>query len=198
MNNPNWTELNSGWWGPNAGGNPYTDTGIASYDCYGTFDPVTPQGYVAGLSRNFAGQSSAGYGIATGGIPQYWTEWGDLSGSIKIGNNTVRTGDNFAVGTTTVEPWMNYWIQFLKAIRDGMVNTSPQKLIGFNYWGGWENQNTSIMYKTGTGAASQYFLNWRGQILRNFFINDGMARIPVPTGIYTEASPSFGGRQQYF
>lgn len=201
MNNPNFSETSSGWWGPNAGGNPYSDTGIVCYDYYGNQrgnQSVKPADYVFDLATIFAGQSLAGYGIATGGYPQFWCEWGDLSGSIYLGNNTKQSGDNFVVGTTTVEEWTEYWIAFLKAIRDGLVNTTPQKLIGFNYWGGWESQNSSILIKTGSGPSSQYSLNWRGQILRNFFINDGMARTPIPNGAYTEASPSFGGRQQTY
>lgn len=196
MNNPNFSEVSSGWWGT------YADTGIVCYDYYGNARgnrSVKPADYVFDLNQLYAGISpTAGYGIGTGGYPQFWCEWGDLSGSIYLGNNTVASGDNYVVGTTTVEAWMNYWIAFLKALRDNLVNTTPQKLKGFNYWGGWENQNTSILWKTGSGASSHYFPNWRGQILRDFFINDGRVRTPVPTGAYTEANPSFGGRQQYY
>lgn len=200
MNNPNFAEVSSGWW------STYNDTGIVCYDYYGNARgnrSVKPADYVFDLSQVFAGTSpTAGYFIPTGGKPQFWCEWGDLAGSIYLGNNTQTTpgnSDNYVVGTTTVEAWSNYWIAFLKAVRDNLVNTTPQKLCGFNYWGGWENQNSSILYKTGTGDSSQYFPNWRGQILRDFYINDGRVRTPIPVaGAYTEASPSFGGRQQNF
>ncbi len=196
MANPNFSEVSSGFWSgyPSAGN-------IVCYDYYGNWNqisPVTPAGYIADLSSIFAGQSLSGYGISTGGIPQLQCEWGDLSGSIQLQGQSQRTGDNFISGTTSIEAWHKFLIDFYKAYRDNLV---PTKLIGFNYWGGWENQNTSILWKTGSGAGSQYFLNTRGQILAAFYKGNGLGRIPVNTNAsatYSEADPSFGGRDMYY
>lgn len=193
LNNPNFSETSSGWW------SGHTDTSIVCYDYYGGWNgtsSVDPSGYVADINTIYAGNSLSGYGISTAGLPHFWGEWGDLSGSIMLRKGSVRTGDNFVTGTTTVEEWMEYWLDYLKAIKT-LVDAG--KVIGYNFWGGWENQNTSLFYKTGSGASSQYYLNWRGQMLAAFFISNGLARIPtLTTGTFTEADPSFGGRQMHF
>lgn len=196
VSNPNFSEVSSGFWdGYPAQGN------VVCFDYYGNWNgvsPVTPAGYIADLNSIYAGQSLSGYGISTGGIRQFHMEWGDLSGSIQLGGLSQRTGDNFVTGSTPgIEVWLQYLIRFYKAYKDNLVDTN--KLLGFSYWGGWEGQNTSLLWKTGSGASSQYFLNSRGQILAAFFKGNGINRIPVQTtGSYTEASPSFGGRNMSF
>lgn len=192
--NVNWDDVNSGAW------SGMLDSGISCFDCYGVHlkPGGKPSNYVTQFLQNYAGQSDAGYGIPAGGKPMFWGEFADLAHAMYLSPTNVTGSDNFAVGTTTVEQWEYALVDFFKTIRDGLINVSPRKLIGFNWWGGWEGQNTSILIKTGSGVNSKYTLNWRGQILRNFYINDGMGRTPVVTGTYTEAGPSFGGRQQYF
>lgn len=192
--NPNFSEVSSGWWGT------YSDSGFNCFDYYGNARGTgsIPADYTYDLGQVYAGVSpTAGYGISSGGYPIFWCEWGDLSGAVMpLGKGAVTSGDNFVSGTTTVELWMEYWINYLKALK---VLVDAGKLVGYNYWGGWENQNTSIFYKTGSGASSQYYLNWRGQMLAAFFISNGLTRIPTLTsGSFSEADPSFGGRQMHF
>lgn len=59
-------------------------------------------------------------------------------------------------------------VALYKALRDHLVPPAGH-LVGFNYWGGWEGQDTSIVDKVG----DKYFLNFRGQILQTFFMNNG-------------------------
>lgn len=196
LNNPNFSETASGWWG----GGAYSDTGIVCYDYYGGYNGtslVTPAGYSRDVDEVYAGRNpETGGFIPTAGYPQFFGEWGDLSGSILLAKG-VRTGDNFVVGTTQLEDWMHYWVQFLKMLK---VQADAGKVIGFNYWGGWENQNTSVLYKTGSGAGSQYFPNWRGQMLANYFKGNIVTPRPpqITAGTFTEADPSFGGRNMHF
>lgn len=201
LNNPNFSEVTSGWFGAGA----YSDTGIVCYDYYGGYrrgnnltptDLSLPADYTYDVNQTYAGTSLAGYGVGTASKPQFFGEWGDLSGSIHLRKGTP-TGDNWVTGTTSNEDWMTFWMQFLTAIK-ALVDAG--KISGFNYWGGWEDQNTSILYKVGSGSNSQYFPNWRGQMLANFYKgNGGMARLPViKAGTFTEANPSFGGRNMHF
>lgn len=196
LNNPNFSEVSSGWWG----GSPsvYTDSGFVCYDYYGaarSSAQTAPSDYQWELEQVYAGISpTAGYGIGAGGFPQVWGEWGDLSGSIKIPGK--KTGDNFVVGTTIFEDWVNYWVNFIKMLT---TLSDAGKLAGVNFWGGWEAQNTSLLYKTGSGANSQYFPNWRGQLVAQAFRGLTSGRRPVNIlGTFTEASPSFGGRDMHY
>jgi hypothetical protein len=54
------------------------------------------------------------------------------------------------------------------------------KLEEFNLWGGWEDQNTSIVNKTGSGAGSVYTLNELGLEVQRFFDNIAGV-VPLPT-----------------
>lgn len=193
LNNPNFSEVTTGWWD----GTAYTDTGFVCYDYYGAYrgtGKVRPEDYEYDINQTWAGTSLDGYGIGSASIPQFVGEWGDLSGSISIPG--VRTGDNFVAGTTKVEDWVQYWRRFLTTLTT-LVDAG--KVTGFNYWGGWEEQNTSILKKTGSGSSSVYTPNWRGQILSTFLRGGGIKRNPViTTGAFTEASTSFGGRAQNY
>jgi hypothetical protein len=55
----------------------------------------------------------------------------------------------------------------LNQIYDDLV--IPGVLEEFNLWGGWEEQNTSIVNKTGSGSGSAYSLNELGTELQSFF-----------------------------
>lgn len=186
--NPNFADVSSGYWsGYSAQGNR------VCYDYYGAHPSgggIKPEGYVYDLSEIYAGRSLDGYGLSTGGIKQFHMEWGDLSGSIYISPTAVRNGNDFVPASVTIEPWHDALIKYYRAYRDNLI---PAKLDGYSYWGGWQDQNTSIVYKTGSGDSSQYFPNSRGQILAAFFIGNGLGRIPVPTRDGTQ-SDGWGGR----
>lgn len=193
LNNPNFSEVTSGWWD-----GAYSENGIVCYDYYGGArgtGKVHPGDYAYEINQVYAGTSpTAGYGIGTADLPQFIGEWGDLSNSISI--NGTRSGDNFATGSTNLYEWVDYWRRYLNTMTD-LVDAG--KVIGYNYWGGWEDQNTSILDKSGSGASSQYFPNWRGQMLSHYLLNGRMARNPIiNNGTYTEASPSFGGRDMFY
>lgn len=201
FNNPNFSEITSGYWGA------YTDTSPnLSYDYYGGYrggnglatfgTDVTPAGYQYDIDQTYAGISLQGYGLGTGGYKHMWGEWGDLAGSIALGGQTVRSGDNFVNGTTTIEQWHDYWIRWCRAIT---TKVNQGKIMGLSIWGGWEGQNTSILGKTGSGAGSQYYLNSRGQILQQFFLNGKMDRLPSLTYTPTTYSEgTFCGRDYHF
>lgn len=193
--NPNFTEVSSGSW---AG---YTQqNNFVCSDYYGAWNGIsktTPAGYIADWSSIYSGTSLDGYGISTAGIPQIWGEWGDLAYGLVQQGQSVRSGDNFISGTS-IESWLFALINVYKGFRDGLIN--PGKMVGFCYWGGWHNQNTSIVRKTGSGDSSEYFLNSRGQILAAFFKGKGIGRVPIntdPAATYSVADPSFGGRNMH-
>lgn len=156
MTHDNFSEVASGWMPAGR----FSDQNLAGADYYGqrqgsTF--VTPADYVYDWEQLYLGlDSNGGGGNAAGGYPQFWGEWGDLPEGMPAG-----TTDN----ETT---WSAFLNSFYSAIRDNLV-TPNGHMIGFNYWGGWEAQNTSILDKTGSGAGSNYTLNFRGVILQTYF-----------------------------
>jgi hypothetical protein len=156
MSHNNYSEVRSGW----IPGELFTDEGWAGFDYYGQYQGSgtnSVSSYITDLAAVYTAKSQ----------PMYQGEWGDIAGEAI---------PNFS----KIEDRLHYLIQFYKNYRDSLVDTN--KLLGFTYWGGWEGQNTSIVYKTGSGASSQYFLNARGKILQAFFKNQGgMVRVPVVT-----------------
>lgn len=171
MSHNNFSEVASGW----MPGSLFTDQAIVGFDYYGqrqgsTF--VTPEDYLYDLQQLGQGKDSNGGGNNNaGGFPQFWGEWGDLPSA----------ATTFAE-SNQVE-WDSFLLAFYKTIRDNLVtpNGGSTGLVGFNYWGGWEGQNTSLLVKTGSGPSATYALNFRGEILREFFINDGAFRAPKIT-----------------
>lgn len=141
---------------------------------------VWPTDYVRDWQQLYLGKDSNGGGDnGAGGINQFWGEWGDLSTAMPTGH------------FVPIEKHLNYLRNFFKAVRDNLV-TPNGHLIGFNWWGGWEGQDTSLVIKSGSGASSTYKLNAMGKMLAAFFINDGgMTRVPVVTSGTTD---SVGGR----
>lgn len=158
MVHDNFSELASGWM--NAG--QFSNQQMAGADYYGQRQGstyVTPADYVRDWQQLFLGKdSNGGGGNNAGGYAQFWGEWGDLPDAMPSGTQN----DN-----ATWAAWLH---DFYQAIRDNLVEPNG-KMIGFNYWGGWEDQNTSIVTKTGSGASSIYTLNFRGEILKKYFTN---------------------------
>lgn len=156
MTHDNFSELASGWM--NAG--RFSDQNLAAADYYGQRQGatyVTPADYVYDWQQLYLGKdSNGGGGNNAGGYPQFWGEWGDLPGAVPTGTEADDA------------TWVAFLNEFYSAIRDNLVAPNGH-LIGFNYWGGWESQNTSIVTKTGSGASSVYSLNFRGKILQFYF-----------------------------
>lgn len=157
MTHNNFSELASGWMDRAL----FTDQNMAGADYYGQRQgstAVNPADYVRDWQQLYQGKDSAspfGNNNAAG-IPQFWGEWGDLPNAVPAGTEN----DN-----VTWAAWLN---SFYRAITDNLV--SPYgPMVGFNYWGGWESQNTSIVDKAGSGASSVYTLNFRGNILKTWF-----------------------------
>lgn len=169
----NFSECASGWL-PNT---DFTDQSLVGFDYYGQRQgstKVTPEDYLYDLQQLAIGKDSGNEPSGTnncGGFKQFWGEWGDLPSALPTYNEA-----------TQVE-WDSYLLSFYKTIRDNLVtpNGGSTPLVGFNYWGGWEGQNTSLLIKTGSGVSAVYSLNFRGKILRDFFINDGAIRAPKIT-----------------
>jgi len=163
MSHDNFSELYSGW----LFGSMFTDQAIAGADYYGQVQGSQynrPEDYIADWLSIYNGT----HGNASS-KPLFWGEWGDISGNAMP-----------SVDAATIEKRLAWQIRFYKAIRDSLVD--PGKMTGYNAWGGWEGQNTSLLYKTGSGASSQYFLNARGKLLAAFFKSQaGMSRVPVLT-----------------
>jgi hypothetical protein len=131
---------------------------------------VHPSNYVYDWQQIYEGHDPNGGGNnGAAGINQFWGEWGDLP-------NALPTD-----AEANPERWARYLINFYKALRDNLVPNNGH-LVGFNYWGGWEGQNTSLLIKSGSGASATYSLNFRGRILQAFFKNpSGITRAPVIT-----------------
>lgn len=157
MAHNNFSEVNSGW----IPASFFTNIGTVGADYYGQVQGTTyvrPSDYITDWSTVYS---------AKGNKKIQWGEWGDLPNAIP--KNVV-----------TIEDRMWYLINFYKSVRDNLVDTG--KMDFFNYWGGWEGQNTSILNKTGSGASSVYSLNARGKILQAFYTyQDGIKRPPVIT-----------------
>jgi hypothetical protein len=115
------------------------DTGqIVSLDYYGDYnsDGVQPYQYYVDIQ---AVTQSKGY-------PAFWQEWGDL----QTDNEDYQTRLDYFDAVCA---------QIAQMVNDGF-------LIGFNYWGGWAGQNTSILDQNADGT---YVLNGQGVILAKYF-----------------------------
>lgn len=156
MTHDNFSELASGWM--NTG--RFSDQNLAGADYYGQRQGatyVTAADYVTDWQQLYLGKDSNGGGSNNaGGYPEFWGEWGDLPGAMPSGT------------TATDALWGAFLTSFYAAIQANLVYPRGH-MIGFNYWGGWEGQNTSILTKIGSGASSVYALNFRGELLKQFF-----------------------------
>lgn len=170
MSHNNFSEVASGWL-PNT---DFTNQSLVGFDYYGQrqgSNKVNPEDYLYDLQQLGIGKDSGNEPSGTnnaGGFKQFWGEWGDLPSAVS------------SLGETNQTEWDSYLLAFYKTIRDNLVtpNGGGTQLVGFNYWGGWEAQNTSLLKKTGSGVTAVYSLNFRGEILKDFFINDGAIRSP--------------------
>ncbi len=140
----------------------FSDQSLVGADYYGqrrgsTF--VEARDYVYDWQQLYAGHDpNGGGGNGAGGINQFWGEWGDLASAVPSG----------VEGSTLT--WTNFLNDFYRGIKENLV--APYgPLIGFNYWGGWEGQDTSIVDKTGSGSSSVYTPNFRGLILKKYYSN---------------------------
>jgi hypothetical protein len=161
----------------------FANQSMAGADYYGQRQGslfVRPEDYVYDWQQLYLGKDSSNGGANNaGGVNQFWGEWGDLSSAMPSGK------------FSHLESHLHFLIQFYKAVRDGLV-TPNGHMVGFNYWGGWENQDTAICIKTGSGSSSVYTLNAMGKILAAFYTNvGGMVRVPVCTSGTTDG---VGGR----
>ena len=90
-----------------------------------------------------------------------------------------------------VQEWSDYWNSqippcersaYLKRIYGNMQKLAAEGMLtGFNYWGGWDNTTESVI----TEDASGFHLNYRGELLREFFrkCRDSNVKQPVlPAG----------------
>lgn len=167
MSHNNYSELASGW----IPGSLFSDAAAAGADYYGQYQGTLYNDvshYISDWNTIYSGK----------GVVTQWGEWGDLPNSLTT------------VANLSYENRLDYLRRFYKGIRDSLVDTG--KMNFFNYWGGWEGQNTSLLYKTGSGASSQYYLNARGKILQAFFTNQGgIVRSPVITAGTTADTYTF-------
>lgn len=154
----NYSEVRSGWI-PNS---VFTEQGIAGVDYYGGYvsaSNVQVQDYIDDIIWVYTNK----------GVPVFWSEWGDLPNALPA-------------NVLTIDQRLNWLIQFYFRISQYCVDTG--KLVGFNYWGGWDAQNTSIMLIDGT---SNYQPNARGKILAQYYSNQanlpsGLIRAPIVSG----------------
>lgn len=160
----------------------FSNQSLVGADYYGqrqgpTF--VQPSDYVYDWQQLYLGKDSNGGGNnGCAGIDQFWGEWGDLSTALPAGK------------FTPIEEHLNFLLNFFKAVRDNLVPPFGH-MIGFNFWGGWEGQDTSLLIKSGSGSSSTYRLNAMGKLLADFYINNGTNRVPVVTSGTTD---EVGGR----
>lgn len=169
MSHNNFSEIASGY----MFGSVFSGQNMVGADYYGQRQGskfVKPADYVTDWQQLYLGKDSNGGGANNaGGVQQFQGEWGDLPTAAP------------ASAEVSVEEWSSFLIQFYKGYRDSLISPNGH-MVGFNYWGGWEGQNTSLLWKTGSGASSQYFLNFRGKIIAAFFKSQGgMVRSPVVT-----------------
>lgn len=154
MSHNNYSEARSGWI-PNS---LFTNQGIVGLDYYGQYQGSThnyPSDYVTDWTAIHTAK----------GVPLFWGEWGDING-------------NATPTLTNIDARMNYLVKFYKTVRDQLVDTGM--MTGFNNWGGWAGQNTSLLYLDGNG---NYQLNAWGQMLAAFYKSHaGLDRPPVTTG----------------
>jgi hypothetical protein len=150
----NYSEVRSGWINQSL----FTDQGIVGFDYYGQYQDSaanTPPDYITDLNEIFE---------IRGNLPLFQGEWGDIAGS------AIPTPANIAAR-------LSYLVDFYSEYRDNLVDTSV--LIGFNYWGGWSAQNTSLLLIDSNG---NYQLNARGEILQKFYTTEaGYTASNIPT-----------------
>jgi hypothetical protein len=166
MSHNNFSEVASGW----IAGSIFSDQSLVGADYYGQRQGALfnrPQDYVTDWQQMYLGKDSAtGGGNNAGAFNQFQGEWGDLPNALP------------SRAELTIESWLSTLIQFYKGYRDHLI-TPNGHLVGFNYWGGWEGQNTSLLYKDTNG---KYQLNARGKVLAAFYSSQGgMIRTPVVT-----------------
>lgn len=185
MVHDNFSEVASGWMPQGL----FTDANVVGADYYGQRQGstyVTADDYVTDWTQLYLGKDSAGGGNNNaGGFDQFWAEWGDLPGAVPAGAEATQAS------------WTSFLVTFYEAITHNLVSPNGH-LIGFNYWGGWEGQNTSILDKVGSGASSQYSLNFRGEILKTYFTtpNYKWTKIGKPSPkTWTNKNPQ--GKEQY-
>lgn len=183
MSHNNFSEVASGY----ISSSVFSNQSLVGCDYYGQRQGVAmvkPSDYVYDWQQLYLGKDSNGGGNnGAGGINQFWGEWGDLSSAMLPGQ------------FSNIESHLSFLRNFFKAVRDNLV-TPNGHMVGFNWWGGWEGQDTSLLIKTGSGASSVYTLNVMGKMLAAFFKNQGgMVRSPVCT---SGANDSIGGRTYTF
>ncbi|HEX9503624.1 MAG TPA: hypothetical protein VF974_04870 [Patescibacteria group bacterium] len=166
MSHNNFSEAASGWLASSL----FSNQSMVGADYYGQRRGALfnkPSDYVNDWAQLYLGKDWDGIGNnGCAGVNQFWGEWGDLP-------NAMSTS-----AALTEENRLAFLIQFYKSLRDSLVSPNGH-LVGFNNWGGWEGQNTSLLYKDSDG---KYQLNARGKILQSFFINNGgTTRVPVVT-----------------
>jgi hypothetical protein len=87
------------------------------------------------------------------------------------------------------QEWGDYWnarspeparCEYLKSMLNVWCALAAEgKLVGFNYWGGWQNEGEGILVLTGTAEDPVFELNARGKVLASYF-NPAPAATPQP------------------
>jgi hypothetical protein len=153
----NYSEVRSGW----IPASHFILMGLACIDYYGGYtssNHVRVQDYIDDIVWVFENKD----------VPVFWTEWGDLPSAWPAGNQSI-------------DARLNFLNQLYATVTNHLVNTG--KLIGFNFWGGWSGQNTSILWDD----SGTYRLNARGKALANYYINNsGLIRVPIITAGNTD------------
>ncbi len=85
--------------------------------------------------------------------PVFLQEWGDYWDS------------------SMVQPVRTAYLQSMYAEMQRLI--SDGVLAGFNYWGGWDNSAEGLLIRNG----GSYQLNYRGQLLANFFLSGQKSQI---------------------
>lgn len=154
----NYSEVESGY----INSDIFSDQGVAGADYYGQYQGTKfnkPSDYVTDWINVYNNK----------GVPTRQTEFGDLNG-------------NATPSFSNIEARLFYLIKFYQAYTTSLVDVG--KMTAFNWWGGWDAQNTSLLYKDGNG---KYQLNAWGQLLANFYkSHTGSIRVPVTSGNGTD------------
>lgn len=116
----------------------FSNAGVIALDYYGNYnnDGYAPYQYYVDIQAVSVDK----------GFPVFWEEWGDLQ----------TESSDYATRLTYFDA---VCAQIAQMVTDGF-------LIGFNYWGGWADQNTSILDQNADGT---YQLNGQGLILAKYF-----------------------------
>jgi len=88
-----------------------------------------------------------------------------------------------------VQEWSDYWnsqlspsgrTAYLNQIYAILLKLSGEGvLVGFNYWGGWDNTTESVI----TEDAGGFHLNYRGELLRDFFRKCKASNVKQPGNV---------------